>query len=315
MEFVRAVPSQPLRVRVYIPHFCGRQESGRYASGRSEERWLRQLAFSRCLLALQAQRRRRRDLLLNIRERLVDVLAAARLSEEELPELRLTIVVVSNGHDRLVEVLEAFRDDVQEHVVTGDDPQRLPLQTRALLLEDREPADLWLYLEDDLVLLDPLFFDKQWWWLQRCGERMVLMPHRYELVRGGAGGRLLVDGPLQPGLIDPLNDPREAVVRASFAGREVVFDRTANAHAGLFVISENQRRELAQGVLPEQGFVGPLETAATLTVLHRYPVCKPSLEHRRFLMVEHGHPSFRELVESMPLRPLVSSELLGRLEW
>ena len=35
--------------------------------------------------------------------------------------------------------------------------------------------------------------------------------------------------------------------------------------------------ELSQQPLPREGFVGPLETAATLTVLHRYPVMKPSL--------------------------------------
>jgi hypothetical protein len=315
MEHVGALRADALRVRVYIPHFCGSDDSQRYASGRSAERFVRQLAFSRCLLALQGQRRRRRDLSLNIGERLIDALPPAIPSGSERPELRLEIQVVSNGRDRLAEVLELYADSVREHVVSLEDPQRLPLEARALLMSDPEPADLWLYLEDDLVLLDPLFFDKQWWWLDLCGHQQVLMPHRYELVRGGSGGRLLVDGPLRKGLIGPLNNPQEGVLRATYDGREVGFDRTANPHAGLFVISERQRQELRQAPLPEEGFIGPLETVATFTVLHRYPVCKPSLPHRRFLMVEHGHPSFRGYVESFPLRPLGPVDTLGRLDW
>jgi hypothetical protein len=46
--------------------------------------------------------------------------------------------------------------------------------------------------------------------------------------------------------------------------------------------------------------VGPLETAATLTVLHRYPVMKPSLECWKFLRVEHGHPSFLHYINTLP---------------
>ena len=58
--------------------------------------------------------------------------------------------------------------------------------------------------------------------------------------------------------------------------------------------------ELSQQTLPRDGFVGPLETAATLTVLHSYPVMKPSLENWQFLQVEHGHPSFRRLLNTFP---------------
>jgi hypothetical protein len=304
-----------LRVRAYLPHYCAAEDNPSYGSGRGDQRRLRELAFWRCLAALQGQRRRRRDLVLHVGERLIDATPCALEPEALWPALRLEIRVVTNGRDRLAGVLDALAGDLQELVVEPDDPRQLPLLTRDRLIADPEPADLWLYLEDDLLLLDPLFFDKQWWWLALVDHQQVLMPHRYELVHGGAGGRLLVDGALAAPVIEPLNHPQPAVVRGTFAGREVIFDRTTNPHSGLFVISERQRQQLGEAPLPRDGFVGPLETAATHTVLHRYPVCKPSLAHRRFLMVEHGHPSFLPLVDQLPLRPLGAGEPLGELQW
>ena len=61
-----------------------------------------------------------------------------------------------------------------------------------------------------------------------------------------------------------------------------------------------QAQQLQATELPREGFVGPLETAATLTVLHRYPVMKPSLECWKFLRVEHGHPSFLRYINTLP---------------
>lgn len=309
------LPAQDLLVRVYIPHYLAAEAEPRYGSGIGAQRRFRETAFRRCLLALQGQRRRRRDLLLNIGARVIEAAPLVAAAEVELPALRLEIRVLTNGRDRSAQVLEDFGADLLEEVLELEDPRQLPLLCRDRLVADEQPADLRLYLEDDLILHDPLFFDKQRWWLDLVEHRQVLMPHRYELVRGGAAGRLLVDGPLARKVVEGLNQPQPAVLRTVFDGREVVFDRTANPHAGLFVISEQQRRELLEGPLPREGFVGPLETAATYTVLHRWPVCKPALAHRRFLMVEHGHPSFLPLVETLPLRPLGGGEPLGGLQW
>lgn len=307
--------AEGLRVRVVIPHYFAHEASGPQRTAQAAARRLRELAFFRCLLALQGQRRRRRDLVLNLGERLVDLLGPVETTALELPELRLEIQVVSNGRDRLEEVLSWAGDGVSQHVVQPQDPRELVLEARDLLVADPEPADLWLYIEDDLVLDDPLFFDKQWWWLQRTQHRQILMPHRYELVRGGAGGRLLVDGPMKWSVVDALNHPEPGMMRQVYAGREMIFDRAANPNAGLFLISELQRQELQKHPLPREGFMGPRETASTLTVLHRYPVFKPALSHRRFLMVEHGHPSSPPLVETLPMRPLSLGESLGRLDW
>ena len=95
--------------------------------------------------------------------------------------------------------------------------------------------------------------------------------------------------------------PQANAAHGVYGGKDTVnFDLTSNPHSGCFVVSAQQAKELSQQPLPREGFVGPLETAATLTVLHRYPVMKPSLEHWQFLQVEHGHPSFRSYLKTLP---------------
>ena len=49
----------------------------------------------------------------------------------------------------------------------------------AWLIQQEPKADL-TYMEDDLVVADPLFLDKQHWFLNRTVEELVMMPHRFE---------------------------------------------------------------------------------------------------------------------------------------
>ena len=127
------------------------------------------------------------------------------------------------------------------------------------------------------------------------------MPHRYEPVHQAGIHQLLVDGPLNPQFIGQFMQPQQHAAQGVFRGQEAVnFDLASNPHSGCFVVSAKQAGELSEHPLPREGFVGPLETAATLTVLHRYPVMKPNLKHWRFLQIEHGHPSFLRYLNEFP---------------
>jgi hypothetical protein len=82
----------------------------------------------------------------------------------------------------------------------------------------------------------------------------------------------------------------------------IQFDLASNPHSGCFMVSEPQRVHLSQLKLPSDGFVSPLETAATLTVLAHFLVFKPSAGQQRFLQIEHGHPSFLGYLNTLPRR-------------
>ena len=157
-------------------------------------------------------------------------------------------------------------------------------------------------MEDDIVISDPLFLDKQLWFLERTNHRAVLMPHRFEPHPRDPEARLLVDGPLPDSLITPFYVPKTDIASGRFRTdlEPVSFDQSANPHSGCFVVDAEQIRHLRRQKLPKDGFVTPLETAATLTVLQHFLTLKPSEGHQRFLMVEHGHPSFLPCLDTFP---------------
>ena len=175
-----------------------------------------------------------------------------------------------------------------------DDPRKLGLKARDWLINHPYPADLNLYLEDDLVIQDHLFVDKILWMAQASNHQCVLLPHRYELTRRlDLPPRLLIDGTIDQDEIAAWHRPSAAVATGDFRGQHgLKFDCPSNPHAGCFGISRSQLRILRERDLPTEGFVGPLETAATFTVGCAFLLLKPALSNRSFLMIEHAHPSY-----------------------
>lgn len=297
----------PLRVRVGIPHFFREQPAeGAYGSNQRGARAARGLALGRCLAALLDLQRGARDLRLHIGGRRIEHLEALAPAGAVLDRpLQLEILVCTDGQHRLDEVLNLFAGRVTVCQLAVDDPRTLALRTRDLLIQEGEVADLTLYLEDDLVIRDPLFLDKQAWFLTQTQERLVLMPHRYERVDRGGAGVMLIDGPLREGFIERFCTPgMERVIGIFAGGPEIHFEVPSNPHAGCFCLSRPQVERLRGLPLAEEGFVGPLETAATLTVLEHLEVVKPCLPDWRFLSLEHAHPAFQGYIDRFPMVPL-----------
>ena len=276
-----------MNVLVALPHYFKEADQVTYGSGRRGQRQARSLALIQCLSSLLALREQGNDLVLNISARALQETGPCRSQT-----VTLDIHMMTDGVNVIRPVLNLFEESINVHAVELDNSRHLPLKARDHLLQHGASYDLCLYLEDDLIIRDSEFLNKQHWLIQRSDHRAVLMPHRTEWVPGGKGQRLLVDGPLRPAFIRTFCTPTANAARGRFREREVVFDQTDNPHSGLFCISGTQARQLATLEQPTDGFVSPLETAATLTVLRHYMVLKPSWNDRDFLWIEHGHPSF-----------------------
>ena len=177
----------------------------------------------------------------------------------------------------------------------------LPLYTRDLLVKGNKDFDLYTYMEDDIIIHDDQFFNKQQWFHEKTNGQLILMPHRYERVDSDDAEVLLVDGRLRPDLVNLFQEITENIGNGKYLGHEYVeFDMAANPHSGTFTINQTQKRLLSQKNLPTEGFIGPLETAATLTTMKYFKILKPSLEFWKFLRVEHGHPSFLHYINKLP---------------
>jgi len=296
-ELTSSTDLSPTLVRVAVPHFCrmdGASAEG-YGSSRDEARVHRGVALSRCLGSLLALARGLEESILGIADQTLIDAPASICPECHLSAVILDCHVFVTGDSFQADILSAFDRRITVHHVDLPDPRRLPHAARDFLLQDLAPgnADLSLYLEDDLVVHDRLFVDKFMWFFQRTDHQFALMPHRYELTGDPCQARLFVDGPIAEDIFPGHHQPRESVARGRFwDGQSVDFDIAANPHSGCFGVSAQQRQFLVGRVCADDGFISPLETVATFTVLQHWPVIKPSWQHRDFLLVEHAHPSF-----------------------
>ena len=298
--------SSVLRLRVVIPHFFregASESSGGYGSGRQGNRLPRSLALARCLGSVLALNRAPNDWILNISEHHLELTPTSRLGE--LSGVHVDVHVFVCGEHWLQEVLELYSPRVHLHHVDLSEPRHLPLEAVRQLMDMEDPADLSLYLEDDLVIQDPLYADKMAWFHQRTQQRFVLMPHRREPTVANAPQHLYVDGPIksagQAGAVWASDEDVVATGRFR-AGPEIGFVRASNPHSGSFCVSAHQLEHLRMADWPPATFVGPLETAATGTVLQQFPILKPSWACRDFLALEHGNPSFLRLMGEWPVR-------------
>ena len=283
-------------MRAVIPHYFAEAEApvreigAGFGSRHPGSRLPRSIALSRCLHGLLNLRRSNQDLQLDFRS----ATGVATASAEDLFDIRVEVVVVVHQDACLLDVIVPLVPQVRVLKLDLEDPRNLGLAARDWLIDHPAPADLNLYLEDDLVIQDPLFADKILWMAQRSNHQCVLMPHRYELTRRlDLPPRLLIDGTIDHEEFAAWHRPSPGVAVGEFRGQQgLQFDCPSNPHAGCFGISRQQLSVLKEMQLPREGFVGPLETAATYTVGCAFTLLKPALADRRFLMIEHGHPSY-----------------------
>lgn len=289
-----------MRVQVCIPHYFREHANPKdnpngYGSLRSGVRLKRTIALSRCITGILGLQRNRLNGILNYGEE--KIITSSNLQEE----LEININLCTDESNRIDDVIDLFKNQINHIVFKTNNPLTLPLMCRDYLINTPCNADLLCYLEDDIIINDPLYFDKLLWFHSKTSNNFSLMPHRYEPFNNKSIDNLLIDGPLDSHFISQFAKPQRNVASGQFQGKEMVsFDITDNPHSGTFCLSRAQADCLRGSDLPQEGFVGPLETAATLTVLHRFPVMKPSWECWRFLKVEHGHPSFLHCINKFP---------------
>ena len=300
-----------ITIRAVIPHYFFEKAASNssvgsgFGSSYPGSRLVRSMALSRCLQGLLNLRRSSKDLQLNLRTanaELTPVSAAAQTDGT----VEIEIVVLVHAQNYLLDVLTLFGRQVQVLRQNLDDPRELGLAARDWLIAHPAPADLNLYLEDDLVIHDPLFAHKMLWMAHHSNQGCVLLPHRFEQTRHfGIAPRLLIDGPINHEEIADWHRAEISVATGQFRNeKKIRFDCPSNPHSGCFGITRYQLNQLASMQLPRCGFVGPLETAATLTVGCAFRILKPALVSRDFFMIEHGHPSYLGYIDSEQYSPV-----------
>ena len=290
-----------MHIRAVIPHYFSEDvqiesfsEIGSgFGSRTAGARLTRTIALSRCLLGLFNLRRSRQDICLNLVQAMGEPTPETGLFVDS-PDISLEIVLVVHAEQFLLEAIEPLVPQVRVLQLDLPDPRCLGLEARDWLIHHPQPADLNMYLEDDLVIHDPFLPEKILWMAQQSHHQCVLLPHRYELTKNPLNPpRLYIDGQIEHQSFAKWHQPQDQFAQGSFRFYpRLEFDIPSNPHSGFFGVSRQQIFRLRESCLPRDGFVGPLETAATYTVGSLFQLLKPSLKYREFLTIEHGHPSY-----------------------
>ncbi|MGB0697510.1 MAG: hypothetical protein ACPGOY_17795 [Rhodospirillaceae bacterium] len=220
--------------------------------------------------------------------------------------LSLDICLVTDGENHLIEDLP-LPEGFFRQVIVDDPPEHLGYACHRLLaeaLEGPEPIPDWfVYMEDDLIIQDPLFFHKIALFNRAAEASLaegalsrppVLQPHRWEDPLGAPAERKQAflrsypDYELTP---DPVY--QGPVLALDFLGHSFRMEPSRDPHAGCFFLNQAQMAHIAQEPTfwdPSQMWTTPLDSAATLAVARAFTVYKPMLDSTAFLELRHGAP-------------------------
>ncbi|MGQ9368812.1 hypothetical protein [Azospirillum sp. ST 5-10] len=269
-----------MRILIAIPHYA-EGGSGYYGST-GADRSVRAAALADTVLALHRTLGGQQSLLLNRRH---NVRARANGAAEAV----LDVVVCTTGAHHALDGL-ALPAATWRHHPTAAEPTLLGFECHAALAADLDGYDWYGYLEDDLLVQDPLFLVKLAWFQSLAGPSALLLPNRYELLRDSPE-KLYIDGHLDPGFAGRWQNVHEQPrLAGTVMGARVVLQRPNNPHAGCFILSAAQMRRWASSpwfLDRDVAFAGPLESAATLGMLKTFRVYKPAAESAGFLEIRH----------------------------
>jgi hypothetical protein len=197
------------------------------------------------------------------------------------------VVVVTTGNDHLMAQLgDSAR--LATHVEIDIAPMELGFAAHRVLADAVGAHDGYGYIEDDILLHDPLLFTKQRWFTTTFGSDSLLQPNRFE---ASGGLKVYPDGLLSPEATAGLSQPSgPARLTGSWYGLDLAFERPSNPHAGCFFVDQEQMARLVAhprfGV-PHASFVRSLETAASGPLAETFRVYKAAPPTGDFLEVEH----------------------------
>jgi hypothetical protein len=202
----------------------------------------------------------------------------------------LDIVVTSVEGANLLEWIGIEPPAYQVEYYDGP-PLMLPFETQRIMRERAGGYDLYAYLEDDLIIDDPAFFEKIVWFSSTFGPKAVLTPLRYEMAHTGTLARLAVDRQLSRTALAPFRrSGSPATLSGVWNGKTQAFGLPDNPHSGTFAVTDEQLKLwMASDVFYDRdtSWVGPLESAATLAPGKVFDLYRATAPNPWFLAIEH----------------------------
>jgi len=281
------------KVLFVIPHFCGKG-NGFYGSTSGDAAG-RISILERVIGGLHVALGSRQAFLLWLRQHVSGKGNGHVINANDAFRSAVDIVVCTTGEHHLVHGLR-IPESLYHHQPTGAEPMRLGFACHEVLCKAIGNYDWYCYLEDDLLITDPMFFSKMEWFVKEFGEETTLSPHRFERSLSEPAHKLYHDGSVRPDFTSTWQDVTDRqFLEAEVLGKTIHFERWPNPHSGCFFLNARQMETWASKPWfgdGDSGFAGPLESAASLGVIKTFSQYKPSPINAGFLELEHLHPRY-----------------------
>ncbi|MGJ4931911.1 hypothetical protein ACQR1I_32795 [Bradyrhizobium sp. HKCCYLS2038] len=299
-----------MRILITIPHFFGGSDSAENRSTQANKRDERLRALMATISGLHQA--------LGASSYGLDHGTATAWPMTTAQPHALEVAIVTTGNSHLVDALGPLAR-MYRHVPTDADPKLLGFECHRLLRAARGSYDYYGYVEDDIVIVDPLFLRKRAMFDRAFGPMALLQPNRYEATPLPPVTKLYVDyrlGPHVTARYQHISDqPR---LEMPFLDDRVAFERTSYPSAGCFFLNGVQLGFWADSphfLDGDVSYLSPLDSAVTLSIMKTFRIYKPVLEQAWFLEVLHASPRWIGSVtqiarlEATPPPPLTATPL------
>jgi hypothetical protein len=184
--------------------------------------------------------------------------------------------------------------------VSGIDPSLLGFFAHQVIKKNVGTYDWSCYIEDDILIEDPLFFTKLSYFnsilREKIGADILVQPHRYESVvdcdlghQGVTGRKIYIDYEMSD---SPMFEA--AAVDVSILGENFRLEPCRHPHAGCFFLDAQQAKifdESEYSNNTNKKWMTWLDTAATYAVWKTFRIYKPAIESASILEVRHSRPA------------------------
>ncbi len=296
----RELPSAPVSALVCLAHFYREKAASggaRYGSHGLTPKASRLASVSRCVGGLTGLFGRSAAMLHQSQGRAVPVYGSGAMDlQVALVMRRDANLWAEMGH------LHAYLTPV----ITDAPPMEVGFAAHRFGGRNVSGFDWYGFMEDDLEIVDPLFFRKMEWFVKEAGSDAVLFPQRVEVGPVAGVARLFVDGSVRPQVTARFQDLGDRpVLMLRGMGSSFFFQRPSNPHCGAHFLKGEQLARWMKDAdfgVAKSDFIGPLESAATLGVMKNFRIYKPGVENPDFLEVRHaGNAYFGMLGGRIPL--------------
>lgn len=274
-----------MRILVAIPHYFG-AGPGCYGSTDAAQRKQRITSLRTCISSLHQHFGRRQKLLLD---------GGSTCPVNQMMAYDLDVVVCVTGTNHLLDELDLPHGSYRTHVAAVENPLLLGFACYDVFREGRGSYDWYCFLEDDIIIGDPLFFSKLRTFYSVVGDaRYLLQPHRYELGASPEFIKAYVDGPLWSDSAEFLADLRlpgcRDCIPIPFGDTVYKMTPAENTHSGCFFLTKVHLEHMLEQPWygkPVVGYADMLAAAANMYILTLFHVFKPADECASFLEVYH----------------------------